>query len=144
MEEWLEWMKRMKDFSLFFWQCKKIFGRYCLHSEYKCNVYTKTYLEKKRKEKKRRVWTNPLRCLGWIRFAAGGVGREGERGVVGTWTVRGRDRQKVIEKKRGRERYSDRDRETECEWVIEREGSCTVIEREKEREWVDRTQAFEY
>jgi len=75
----------------------------------------------------------------------GGEEREGERGVD-TWTVRVRERQKVTEKKRGRERYSDRERETECEWVIEREGSCTVIERErkKEREWVGRTQAFEY
>lgn len=41
--------------------------------------------------------------------------KERERGGVDTWTVRGRERQKVIEKKRGRERYSDRDRETECE-----------------------------
>jgi hypothetical protein len=44
----------------------------------------------------------------------GGEEREGERGVD-TWTVRVRERQKVTEKKRGRERYSDKDRETECE-----------------------------
>jgi len=70
----IEWMKSFFFFKKNIWSKKIVFMRNTNATKHTLG------------QKKRRVWTNPLRCLGWICFACECVCVcEGERDCVYVW-----------------------------------------------------------